>query len=104
MGPGHPDSAWVRRFEAALQTLDPGNRVTNLTAMRDSTSARWGESAVDFWTELALPGATIDPRYDSGDGIHLNDAGTPHPVRADGGEGDPGRCGAGATGGAQVPG
>ena len=34
-----------------------------------------GESAVDFWTELALPGATIDPRYDSGDGIHLNDAG-----------------------------
>lgn len=48
---------------------------TNLMEMRDSTFARFGEHAVDFWNTLALPGGTIDPLYDSGDGIHLNDAG-----------------------------
>jgi len=46
----------------------------NLMAMRDSTLARWREKAIDFWNGLANPDGTINPIYDSGDGIHLNDA------------------------------
>jgi len=46
----------------------------NLMAIRDSTFARWGDHAIDFWSELANPDGTINPIYNSGDGIHLNDA------------------------------
>jgi lysophospholipase L1-like esterase len=169
-GASHPDSAWVRRYERNIQSLNPGNQVTNLALggyttyhiqptgsapppgrpspdparnitqalsltpdhiiinlpsndaasgytvaeqlanydsvlarasaqgvpvwvattqprnlstagranlmeMRDSTFARFGAYAVDFWSTLALPGGTIDPACDSGDGIHLNDDG-----------------------------
>jgi lysophospholipase L1-like esterase len=47
----------------------------NLMQMRDSTFARFGSRALDFWTDLAMPDGTINPIYDSGDGVHLNDAG-----------------------------
>ncbi len=47
----------------------------NLMEMRDSTFARFGDKALDFWTDLAMPDGTINPIYDSGDGVHLNDAG-----------------------------
>lgn len=30
VGPSHPDSAWVNRFRAALQAIDPQHQVTNL--------------------------------------------------------------------------
>ena len=46
----------------------------NLMEMRDSTLARFGKHAIDFWSELAQENGTIKPQYDSGDGIHLNDA------------------------------
>jgi lysophospholipase L1-like esterase len=46
----------------------------NLMEMRDSTLARFGQYAIDFWSELAQPNGTIKPQYDSGDGVHLNDA------------------------------
>ena len=45
----------------------------NLMAMRDSTISRFGDKAIDFWTDLALPDGTIDEDYDCGDGVHLND-------------------------------
>jgi lysophospholipase L1-like esterase len=46
----------------------------NLMAVRDSTFARYGDKAIDFWTEIAEASGRIKPIYDSGDGIHLNDA------------------------------
>ncbi len=43
--------------------------------MRDSTFARFGEKAIDFWTDIAGSDNRINPIYNSGDGVHLNDAG-----------------------------
>jgi lysophospholipase L1-like esterase len=47
----------------------------NLMAMRDSTHSRFAEKAIDFWTGLAQPDGRIDSAFNSGDGVHLNDAG-----------------------------
>jgi lysophospholipase L1-like esterase len=47
----------------------------NLMDMRDSTFTHFGDKSIDFWTDLAMPNGTINPIYDSGDGVHLNDAG-----------------------------
>ena len=42
-------------------------------AVRDSTLARWGRQALDFWTPLQGPdGLTLDPAVGSGDGVHFN--------------------------------
>jgi lysophospholipase L1-like esterase len=61
-----------------ITTTQPRNldaaRIQLLTDMRDSTLARYDSFAIDFWTTLALPDGRIDPAYDSGDGIHLNNA------------------------------
>lgn len=56
------------------RNLDATGRA-NLIAMRDSTFARYGNRALDFWTGLARPDGSLDPRFDVGDGIHLNNAG-----------------------------
>ncbi len=42
--------------------------------MLDSTFARFDTFAIDFWTDLAVANALPNPIYDSGDGIHLNNA------------------------------
>ena len=55
------------------RNLDEAGRQKQV-AMRDSTYARFGEYAIDFWTGLAEDDATVKPEYDSGDGIHLNNA------------------------------
>lgn len=41
--------------------------------VRDSTFARFGEKAIDFWTVIADSNGWINSAYNSGDGIHLND-------------------------------
>lgn len=46
----------------------------NLMAVRDSTKKKLGKYAVDFWTEIATAEGNINPIYDYGDGVHLNDA------------------------------
>jgi lysophospholipase L1-like esterase len=46
----------------------------NLKEMRDSTFARFAAKAVDFWTGLAQESGIIVAQYNSGDGVHLNDA------------------------------
>lgn len=60
-----------------ITTTQPRNLTVegraNLMAVRDSTYARFGERAIDFWTGLAMEDGSIDPAYDSGDGVHLND-------------------------------
>jgi lysophospholipase L1-like esterase len=43
-----------------------------LVAGRDRIMERFGAHAIDVWTGLASADGTIDPAYDSGDGIHLN--------------------------------
>lgn len=43
--------------------------------MRDSILLRYGNYALDFWTGAADTNGFISSTYDSGDGIHLNDAG-----------------------------
>ena len=39
----------------------------------DSTYAKFGDRSIDFWTPFVSEDNTINPRFDSGDGIHLND-------------------------------
>jgi len=43
--------------------------------IKDSIYAYFNPYTIDFWTTIATPGYTIDPIYDSGDGVHLNDSG-----------------------------
>ena len=43
--------------------------------VRDSILARYGTRALDFWSPLAAPDGTIVDSLDSGDGVHVNDAG-----------------------------
>jgi lysophospholipase L1-like esterase len=69
-GAGIP--VWISTTQP--RNLSPSGR-DNLMAMRDSTFARFGNRAVDFWRGLAEAQGTIDPAFDCGDGIHLNDAG-----------------------------
>ncbi|MEQ8360155.1 MAG: GDSL-type esterase/lipase family protein [Cytophagales bacterium] len=43
--------------------------------MKDSIEAHYGSYSIDFWKHLALINNSLDPYYDSGDGVHLNDIG-----------------------------
>ena len=43
--------------------------------VRDAILSTYGDHAIDFWSTLAGPDGFILKEYDSGDGIHLNDAG-----------------------------
>jgi hypothetical protein len=52
-----------------------GAFLDSLKKLRDTTFVHYGRYAIDFWTDLATPSGTIVQAYDSGDGIHLNDAG-----------------------------
>ena len=45
------------------------------TEVRDSILAIYGDHAIDFWTGLADPDGSILDEYDSGDGVHVNNAG-----------------------------
>ena len=42
-------------------------------AMRDSTLARWGDRAIDFWTPVADVNGAPLTAYDAGDGVHFTD-------------------------------
>jgi lysophospholipase L1-like esterase len=43
--------------------------------LKDSIYAYFNPYTIDFWTTIATPSYTIEPFYDSGDGVHLNDFG-----------------------------
>ncbi len=43
--------------------------------VRDTILARYAQRAIDFWEGVAGADGWIDPAFNSGDGIHLNDAG-----------------------------
>ena len=56
-----------RNFEVPLQ-------LTGLVKARDALESAFENHSIDFWTNIAMPDATIRPEWDSGDGVHLNDA------------------------------
>lgn len=56
-----------RNFSPAL--------VQKQMAVRDSLLARFGANVIDFWTGIADSNGLIHPAYNSGDGVHLNNAG-----------------------------
>jgi lysophospholipase L1-like esterase len=57
----------------APRDLDDAGRADQ-AALRDSLKARYPGRVIDFWTDIAGPDARLDPRWDSGDHLHLNDA------------------------------
>ncbi len=42
---------------------------------RDTILTRYANQAINFWEGLAMPNGLIAPEFNSGDGIHLNNAG-----------------------------
>ncbi|MEM1096449.1 MAG: glucoamylase family protein [Bacteroidota bacterium] len=63
---------WV--FTTQPRNLDPeGQR--DQRRVRDAILDRFGDRAIDVWRGLERSDDGLDPAYDSGDGIHLNDAG-----------------------------
>lgn len=63
-----------------ITTTQPRNfsnqsQLDMLIAIKDSVFSRYSQYAVDFWTSLAQPNGHIVATYNSGDGIHLNNAG-----------------------------
>ncbi|MCB1150184.1 T9SS type A sorting domain-containing protein [bacterium] len=73
---GLADAAGVPIWISTTQprNLTEPSRILQHT-MADTTLALYGDHAIDFWYGVALADGTIDPALDSGDGIHLNDAG-----------------------------
>lgn len=62
-----------------MSTTQPRNfsnqsQLNLLFAMRDSTYSRFSNYAVDFWMDIAQTSGWINSIYNSGDGIHLNNA------------------------------
>ncbi len=47
----------------------------NLVLLRDWVNLRFGNKAVDFWTDIANADGTVNSYYSSGDGIHINNYG-----------------------------
>jgi lysophospholipase L1-like esterase len=45
-----------------------------LIAMRDSTYSIWGSRTIDFWRGIAEKDGRVIEKYNSGDGVHLNNA------------------------------
>jgi lysophospholipase L1-like esterase len=72
------DSAAVANIPVFLATTQPRNLSDelrqNLSDMKDSINKYLGDFSIDFWTDLANEDGTIANAYDSGDGVHLNDA------------------------------
>lgn len=70
--------AALQKVPVYVSTTQPRNLSVelrqNLIAMRDSTTKKLGKYAIDFWTGIAAADGTINPLYDMGDGVHLNDA------------------------------
>jgi len=67
-------STQPRNFQDAAQSSD-------LIRARGALSQRFSPRALDFWTPFATSDGWIQPRYNAGDGTHLNDAA--HAILAD---------------------
>lgn len=76
----HMDSlAQVHGIPVWVCTTQPRNFAASYIqvqlGVRDSVLSYFGSRALDFWTGLANSQNTVDSLYNSGDGVHVNDAG-----------------------------
>ena len=67
-------------IEVWICTTQPRNfndytRLNIQREVRDSILSIYKDRAIDFWNGIADADGRIDPEFDSGDGVHLNDAG-----------------------------
>lgn len=70
------DSAGIPVWICTTQPRNFGaSRIQIQKDVRDSVFVTYGSKALDFWTGIADTAGLIDTTYDSGDGVHLNDAG-----------------------------
>jgi hypothetical protein len=84
---GYPTNQWQSQYSslvAQLQTngvhvkhcLNPPRTFVNLLPLKDWITANYPASdLIDTWTPLLTGTNTLNPAYDSGDGVHPNDAG-----------------------------
>ena len=68
------DSAGIPVWVCTTQPRNFGaTQIQTQLEVRDSVHTEYGQFAIDFWNPFASVSNTIDPLYDSGDGVHLND-------------------------------
>jgi len=66
-------AVWVATTQP--RNFEDSTQLQIQTATRDAILTTYGDHAIDFWSEIATSDSHILSKYDSGDGIHLNDAG-----------------------------
>lgn len=68
-------SASVLVWVATSQPRNFADQAQRMLQMqvRDAINAKYGDHALDFWTQFAEADGKIKAMYDSGDGIHMND-------------------------------
>lgn len=71
------DSANIPVWVTTTQPRNGLNAQEHLFLMefRDWTYLRFGNKAIDFWTDVANLDGTINPVYSAGDGVHVNNLG-----------------------------
>lgn len=70
------DAASVLVWVATSQPRNFAEEAQRMLQMqvRDAINTKYGDHALDFWTQVAEADGKIKTMYDSGDGIHMNDA------------------------------
>jgi len=70
------DSAGIPLWVCTTQPRNlPDSGRMNLITIKDWVLSRFGDHALDFWSELAVEDGSMRSAYNSGDGVHLNNAG-----------------------------
>jgi lysophospholipase L1-like esterase len=67
----HGAKVWVTTSQP--RNFEERARRDGLMQARDVICEKYRTHCLDFWTPFALEDGHIQPKYDSGDGIHLND-------------------------------
>jgi len=69
------DSAGIPVWVCTTQPRNFNNAKVHLQQdVRDSILSQFGPKAIDFWSGFADSTGQLHPSYDSGDGVHMNDA------------------------------
>jgi lysophospholipase L1-like esterase len=63
---------WITTTQARNMTIA---KMQLQEDMKDSMIVHYSPHLIDFWTVFAMPDNSLNPLYDSGDGIHINDLG-----------------------------
>jgi len=72
-------NAWYADVPIWITSVQPRNfdslKIQTQFQVLNAMHKRYGDQAINFWDMLATGDGTVNPRYDCGDGIHLNNAG-----------------------------